>query len=99
MDENIMGECLPLSSVFDWDISGLTLSPNPATDAFTIQTSNHTSLSFEMAIMTMDGIECTRLKNVSTGDQVDITGLASGMYIVNLLAQNGIWIQQKLVIP
>lgn len=99
MDENIMGECLPVTSVFDWEDSGLTLSPNPATDAFTIQSDFNSNESFEISIMTIDGLECTRLKYVNTGDQVDITGLASGIYIVNLLDHNGQWIQQKLVIP
>jgi hypothetical protein len=47
----------------------------------------------------MEGIECKRSKAIDADEQVDISALPSGMYIVNLFLQRGKIVQQKLIIP
>jgi subtilisin-like proprotein convertase family protein len=98
MDENIMGECLPVNGANEIEQSAYRLTPNPAVSSFTLQSLSGESMPFDLAIMTTQGIVCKSLHQVYPGEQIDISGLSSGIYMVTMHNHLGKVVQQKLVI-
>lgn len=74
--------------------------PNPAQTEFTVLTS--TKENFEIELRTLTGqiiksIAINQLNNYSTQHQVEVSDLASGIYVVNIVTANGIIKTEKLI--
>ena len=85
-------------STNDFQLNGLSLSPNPASNSFTIRNANllnlnelsiYDSMGKRVANQTMDGLELTN---------VSIDNLTPGLYFVSVEALNGTSFTSKLVV-
>lgn len=99
LDENISGECLPISNVAEVKSAKYSIQPNPAIYAFTIRALTDTTTPFDLSITSMDGLVCKKQTGVYPDDHIDISHLTSGVYIVTLLHPDGKIFQEKLMVP
>jgi subtilisin-like proprotein convertase family protein len=98
MDANMPGECLPVSSIPAVDPQYMVLSPNPATGSFSILIRNNELQNVDVRISNVNGTVVKTKKSFSTGQQMDISYLAAGIYIVTVTDEIGGLYQEKLVI-
>ena len=98
MDDNIPGECIPVSATTDISSTGLDLVPNPAFNSFTIKTTDRELGVMDILICTSSGQPVRSLKSIETNTQVDISALPAGLYIVSIYTNRHAPVVQKLVI-
>lgn len=98
MDTNIPGECVIISGIVNVSTDHLFLSPNPANGTFAIKVRDGVGEFDQVVITNMNGTELLTRKSVQAGDEIDITTLAAGMYIVTVKYLNGKVQQQKLIV-
>jgi len=98
MDDNIPGECLPVSGTADIISTGLSLVPNPAVNSFAIKTTEKEILAMDISICTTSGQPVRELKSILPNTQVDISALPAGVYIVSISTHLNAPVQQKLII-
>lgn len=86
------------ASTTSFEKAGFSLYPNPAKDSFTITNKGEiTVLRVEFYDITGKLIT-TNNENFSETISIDISNLLSGVYIVNIVANNGINYNSKLII-
>jgi glucose/arabinose dehydrogenase len=85
-------------SVTDFEKSGLTLYPNPASDFFTIKNTNQLSLK-QVLIYDITGkiVKTQPLENVES-TTISTSNLTAGMYFVTVEERNGNRLQTKLLV-
>ncbi|MBP6679547.1 MAG: T9SS type A sorting domain-containing protein [Saprospiraceae bacterium] len=74
------------------------ISPNPADGAFTIKNRGGVSDFNVVSITDINGRERLVFKSIYSGNEIDISTLASGMYIVTVTYNDGAMQQQKLMV-
>ena len=98
LDTNIPGVCQVVSAVDKVSEEEISLAPNPATSSFSIRAMKGESEFRSLSITGINGIELLNISSVHTGDEIDISHLPFGMYIVSLKSYDGTIHQQKLIV-
>ncbi len=89
----------PLStSIKETDLSGLKLYPNPTENTLVLELENTTATEYELSIFDLSGKSVLSQNNL-TGQrqQMDVSMLSSGTYVVFIQFSNGDSYRQKLV--
>ena len=66
----------------------ITLYPNPTTGIFTITASNINNGVIEIYDMAGNNLQKTAFNNGKTGHQLNVSGYAKGVYLLNIIANN-----------
>jgi subtilisin-like proprotein convertase family protein len=98
MDDNIPGECIPVTGIADVDHDHFTIVPNPATTSFKLEAGNESVATYDVSIITSSGITCLTRSALSANESIDISSLAPGMYTVTVRYNQASVHQMKLVI-
>ncbi len=97
LDENMPGECTPVSALNELYTSGFDLVPNPASSTVSIRA--HTSGDEKMSV-TIAGTNGSRVfaqTGIYPGQALDISTLVPGLYIVTIIQDGGTVSQHRLV--
>ena len=94
------GYLMPVSSagtgVSDVTINTLSVYPNPAQTTLTITNSSDTGSDFSYLIYNITGRIVTS-NTTSYGGQIDVTGLANGIYQIKIITENNEIISKKFI--
>ena len=91
------------TGIFNYQNNDIAASiyPNPSKGLFTLEISNERSTNMKLSIINTIGMEVYNDKFTSYGQtikQIDLQGLAKGVYFINLQSSNGIIYRGKLII-
>jgi subtilisin-like proprotein convertase family protein len=98
LDDNIPGDCAPVSGIVHVEENGITLSPNPTSGLFAISLKGQEVNIAELWICNTSGIVLKAIKAITTNDEIDVSDLPPGVYIVQIYSTAGNVGQYKLVI-
>jgi Leucine-rich repeat (LRR) protein len=73
---------------------GLTISPNPADDEFTLTTSE---LATEILVFSSDGVVQKKITPTGQRIKIDISDLSPGLYLVSVTGKNAHWAEKLIV--
>jgi hypothetical protein len=96
IDEIQILDSNPLLSTSNFELEkSISLYPNPAQSSFKITTRNNVAIE-NVSVYTLLGKQIQNIARIST-NEYDISGLASGLYIVKMIDSNGVVASKKLL--
>ena len=98
MDANVPGECTIISGIENVAEDNLVLSPNPTNGTFIIKDQYGVGEFNSVSIADINGRELQSFKSIHAGDEIDISTLPAGIYMVAVQYDNGMVQQQKLIV-
>ena len=86
----------PVSTVNLDNTLEFQVSPNPATDVLTIRFKNQLSQPVDLNILTLGG-QALQSAAFSEDKDIDISRLAPGVYLIQAVAEEGIWVEKVVI--